>query len=185
MQRFLRPGMTNDARLVEPLKEFARSPDVDLRALGLAALHAGFIQHAPIYDFLAGEERPPAGFTDAVRLRWSIAADTLATQHADRGDFTTALLFLEKSVEANPNNYVSLSHLALAHLRNGESEKAIAALRSAIQAKPTKAALHFQLAQTLVQLSRVPEAIQSLEAGLRLAPEDAAARRLLDQIRRP
>lgn len=185
MQRFLRPGMTNDARLVETLKEFARSPDVDLRALGLTALHAGFIQHAPIYDFLAGEERPPAGFTDAVRLRWSIAADALATQHADRGDFSTALLFLEKSVEANPNNYVSLSHLALAHLRNGESEKAIAALRSAIQAKPTKAALHFQLAQTLVQLSRVPEAVQALETGLRLAPGDAAARRLLDQIRRP
>ena len=57
--------------------------------------------------------------------------------------------------------------------------------RKKIQAKPTKAALHFQLAQSLVQLSRVPEAIQALETGLRLAPEDPAARRLLDQIRRP
>ena len=120
----------------------------------------------------------------AVRLRWSIAADTLAAQHTDRGDSATALQFLEKSVEANPNNYVSLSHLALAQLRSGESEKAIAALRNAIQAKPTKAALYFQLAQTLAQLSRVPEAVQALEAGLRLAPEDAAARRLLDQLRR-
>jgi len=185
MQRFLRPGMTNDARLVGPLQEFARSADVDLRALGLAALHAGFIQHAPIYDFLAGEERPPAGFTDAVRLRWSIAADTLAAQHADRDDSSTALQFLEKSVEANPNNYVSLSHLALTRLQNGEPEKAVAALQSAIKAGPTKAALYFQLAQTLAQVSRGPEAIQALEAGLRLAPEDAAAQRLLNTLRSP
>ncbi len=185
MQRFLRPGMTNDARLIEPLKNFARNEDVDLRALGLTALHAGFMEHQPVYDFLASEEQRTGGFGDAVRLRWSVAADMLAGQHANRGDVSTSIQLLNRSVEANPNNYVSLSHLALAHLQTGDSEKAIAALQSAIKARPTKAALHFQLAQTFAQLNRAAEAIQSLEAGLRLAPEDTAARRLLEQLRQP
>lgn len=185
MQRFLRPGLTNDPRLVLPLTDFARSTDPDLRALGLAALHAGFSQHTPVYDFLATEERSPAGFTDAVRLRWSIALDTLAGRHAERGDFAVAIQFLQKSLEANPNNYVSLSHLALARLNAGDTDQAIVTLRRAIQVRPTKAVLHFQLAQTLARLHRVPEAVQSLEDGLRLAPEDAAAKRLLEQLRQP
>lgn len=185
MQRFLQPGMTNDARLIEPLKMFARSDDADLRALGLASLHAGFIQQRGVFEFLASEEQRTGGFGDAVRLRWSVAADILAGQRANQGDAATSIQFLNRSIEANPNNYVSLSHLALAQIQAGEAEQAVLALRRAIQARPTKAALHFQLAQTLARMNRVPEAIQAVESGLRLAPEDAAARRLLEQLRRP
>ena len=177
--------MTNDARLIEPLKMFARSDDADLRALGLASLHAGFIQQRDVFEFLAAEEQRTGGFGDAVRLRWSVAADILAGQRANQGDAATSILFLNRSIEANPNNYVSLSHLALAQIQAGDAEQAVLALRRAIQARPTKAALHFQLAQTLARMNRVPEAIQAVESGLRLAPEDAAARRLLEQLRRP
>ncbi len=184
LQRFLRPGMSNDTRVVGPLRQFARSADEDQRALGLMALHAGFAQHESVLDFLSSEERPPAGFTDAIRLRWSVAADTLASQHAARGDLKTAVHFLERSLEAHPNNHVALSHLAQTQLQAGEPEKAIDALRKAIQAQPTKATLHFQLAQTLARLGRAAEALPSVEAGLRLNPEDTAARRLLEELQR-
>lgn len=185
MRRFLQPGMTNDARFVEPLKGFARSEDSDLRALGLTALHVGFSQYSTVLDFLAAEEQRTGGFGDPVRLRWSVAADALASQAAERGNLPVALQFLTRSIEANPNNHVSLSHLALVQLQAGNPQAAVVALQRAIQARPTQAALHFQLAQTLARMDRVPEAIKALENGLRLAPDDANAMRLLEQLRRP
>jgi len=185
LQRFLRPGLTNDARLLLPLLAFARRDDPDLRSLAFMALQAGFRQHTNVRDFLADQEqgRPPASLSTAIRLRWSTAADTLASRHATDGDLPLAIYFLGQSIDANPENFVSMSHLALAHLQSGDGNRAVLWLRNAIKASPNKAVLHFQLAQTLAQLGRVPEAIDALESGLRLAPEDPAARRLLEQLR--
>jgi Flp pilus assembly protein TadD len=185
LQRFARPGLTNDPRLVSPLMAFARSDDLDLRALGLLALQAGFSQHATVREFLAAPERLPAVSSNAIRLRWSSAADILGIRHAGSGDWPLAIQFLEQAMAANPDNFVAMSHLALVQLQSGDADQAVGWLRKAIQARPNQAVLHFQLGQTLARIGRVPEAIVSLESGLRLAPDDAAARRLLEQLRRP
>jgi hypothetical protein len=183
LQRFLRAGQSHDPRLVAPLTQFARSADPDLRALGLLALDAGFREHAPAREFLAAPEQAPATLPDAVRRRWSVAADTLASRQVERGDFLTATQFLHRAIAAHPGNFVAMSHLALACLQSGDAGQGIHWLESAVRARPNNAILRFQLGQTLARLGRVPEAIQSLEAGLRLAPDDPAARRLLEQLR--
>lgn len=180
-QEFLRPGMSNDLHVVGPLMDYARSADLDQRALGLMSLHAGFAQHAPVLGFLGAQEG--GGFSDAVRLRWSVAADTLASRFAAAGDLPAATQFLERALEAHPKSYVSLSHLARVRLESGDGEGAIAALRQAMEIRPTQATLWFQMGQTLAQLGRKAEARVALEGGLKLNPEDATARRLLEEIR--
>lgn len=180
-QEFLRPGMSNDARVVKALMDYARSSDVDQRALGLMSLHAGFAQHPSVLEFLGAQEG--AGFSDAVRLRWSSAADTLASRLAAAGDYAAAIHFLDRALEAHPNNYVSLSHLARLRLQSGDGEGAVAALSKAIETRPTQATLWFQMGQMLAQLGRKAEAKVALEGGLKLNPEDAAARRLLEEMR--
>ncbi len=181
LRDFLRPGMSNDARFVRPLQSFAQSADLDQRALGLMALHTGYGQHDDVLNFLGAQEG--AGFGDAVRMRWSVAADSMASMHAARGDAPAAIHFLERAVEANPASHVSLSHLAQAQMRAGEPEKAVESLRRALAIRPTQAALWFQLGQVFAQSGRVPDAIAVVEAGLKVNPEDANGRRLLDSLR--
>ncbi len=184
IERFLRPdAMPLDAEAVRRLKELARNPDVDIKALALAALHLITDQDPGVRAFLVEQLRLLGPREEAVRSRWAIAADTVGSAHAARGDLAGAIRCLEKSLEIKPDNHVTLSHLALARLRSGDATAAAARLRQAIELKPHKAALHFQLAQTHAQQGRIPEAIQSLEEGLKFSPEDPNAQRMLRLLR--
>jgi hypothetical protein len=183
IERFLRPDATPDAEAVRRLKELAKNPDLDIKALALTALHLSSDQSADMRAFLAGQLKSLGPREESVRNRWAIAADTVGSAVAGRGDLPGAIRCLEKSLEINPDNYVTLSHLALARLKSGDAAAAAAHLKQAIALKPYKAVLHFQLAQTYAQQGRIPEAIQSLEEGLKYAPEDPNAQRMLRKLR--
>ena len=184
IERFLRPD--SDAaplELLARLKALARSPDLDLKALALMALHVGYDGRPDVREFLVTQIKSLGTREEAIRSRWAIAADTVGNLAVGRGDLPGAIRCLEKSVEIKPDNYVTLSHLALVKLRSGDAEAAVARLKQAIQLKPSKAVLHFQLAQTCAQLGRTADAIQSLEEGLKYAPGDPAAQAMLRRLR--
>jgi tetratricopeptide (TPR) repeat protein len=186
IERFLSPNQTRvDPDVVEKLKTLAQSPDLDLKSMALMSLHLGYDQSAGVRPFLVEQLRTLGSREEAVRNRWAIAADKVGSALAARGDLPNAILSLDKSLEANPSNYVSMSHLALAHLKSGNASNAVAWLKNAIQLKPHKATLHFQLAQTYAQQQQIPAAIRSLEEGLKYAPNDATARRMLQFLRPP
>jgi tetratricopeptide (TPR) repeat protein len=184
IERFLRPDSNAASpELLTRLKALAQSSDLDLKALGLMALHVGYDQRPDVREFLVAQIKSLGPREDAVRSRWAIAADTVGNLQVGRGDLPGAIRCLEKSVEIKPDNYVTLSHLALVRLRSGDAEAAIARLKQAIQLKPDKAVLHFQLAQTCAQLGRTADAIQSLEEGLKHAPDDPTAQAMLRRLR--
>jgi len=183
IERYLRPDVAPGAEAIRRLKELATSPDEDIKALALAALHLGGDPSADVSAFLAGQLKSLGPKEEAVRNRWAIAADTIGSAAAGRGDLTGAIRCLEKSLEVKPDNYVTLSHLALAKLKSGDATAAAARLQQAIELKPYQAVLHFQLAQTYAQQGRIPEAIQSLEEGLKYSPGDPKAQRMLQLLR--
>jgi Flp pilus assembly protein TadD len=184
IERFLRVNSSAaDAEAVRRLKPLAGSADVDLRALALMALHVGYDSQAGVRAFLDEQLQSLGARDSAVKNRWAIAADTVGTMHAARGDLPGAVRCLEKSLEIKPDNAVTLSHLALAKLRSGDTGAAIARLQQAIALKPHQAVLHFQLAQSHARLGQVPEAIRAVEEGLKHAPDDPAAHRLREYLR--
>lgn len=183
IERYLRPGTAPDAEALRRLKELAKNPDLDIKALALTALHLGDDQSVETHAFLAEQLKSLGRREEAIRNRWAIAADTIGSAAAGRGDLPGAIRCLEKSLEIKPDNYVTLSHLALARLKSGDAAGAIVHLKQAIELKPHQAVLHFQLAQTHAQQGRIPEAIQSLEEGLKYSPEDPNALRMLRTLR--
>src|SRR5207247_3390771 len=161
------------------LKAFSESADLDLRSLGLAALHLSFDQDPSVRSFIVQQLRRLRGQNDPVRNRWAVAADYFGNGYAGNGDLGNALICFKKSVEVKSDNIVTISHLAIAYLRSGDAQNAIVWLKNGLKLKPEKAVLHFQLAQTYAQLQQIPEAVRELEEGLKYAPEDQMAKRIL------
>lgn len=183
-KRFLRPEMNSiQPELLEPLKAFIASGDLDLKAMGFAILHIGFGQQPETKSVLDSEIRKLGNDEHAVKDRWAVIADYVGGEFANRGEMQPAISCFRKSLEIKPDNVVTISHLALAHLRSGDQESAVAALQQGLRLRPEKAVLHFQLAQTYAQLQKFPDAIKELERGLEYAPEDQTALRMRDQLR--
>jgi tetratricopeptide (TPR) repeat protein len=186
IERFMRPNMhLSDAEVVEKLKAFAKGDDLDLKSIALMALHLGYDQDSDVRAFLVGQLKGLNRREEAVRRRWGIAAGNMGSGYAASGDTSNATVCFRKSLEAQPDNFVTMSHLALTYLKSADFQNAIVWLNKAVQLKPHKATLHFQLAQTYAQLGQISQATQSLEEGLKYAPDDQAAQRLLQQLRGP
>ena len=156
----------------DKLAAFARSPDPDLQALALMALHVG--GQISVTNVNASA---------AVKNRWAILADQFATMFTARDDLTNALLCLEKSIEVVPDNVVTLSHLAFARANQGDLQGALDVLKKALTIRPHTANLHFQTAQIYLQLERPLDAIKALEEGLSYSPDNQPAQFLLRQLR--
>jgi tetratricopeptide (TPR) repeat protein len=160
----------------------AESEDVDLKALALTGLHLGYTQQAEIRSFCA-ERLRRLGPSDPVRSRWAVAAGYCGDAWAEGGQIQNAIFGFKQALEVQPDNVITLSHLALACQRSGDLPQALTALKKASSLQPARAVLHFQLALIYQQVRQIPEAIRELEAGLQFAPDDPAANRMLEQLR--
>jgi hypothetical protein len=184
IKRFVRPGRSfNDPAAIRKLQEFARHENLDLKALGLMALHVGYSERPEIRAFLDGQLAALGTNAAAIRARWVVAAGDLGSALASNNDPQSGIQCLLKSLEIVPDSVVTMAHLARAYHQAGKSEEAIATLQKAIAIKPATANLHFQLGQIHAQLGRIPQAIESLERGLLYAPDDKDARFLLEKLR--
>ena len=184
IRRFVRPGrsFTNQSTIAK-IQAFARQDDLDLKALALMALHTGYGERSDVRDFLS-EQRARLGSNPlAIESRWAVAADAFGMALAQNDDFPGALDCFKRSLEIQPRNIVTMSHLAQAQFRAGQLAEAIATFRNAIKASPTTANLYFQLAQIHAHQNQLLEAIANLEQGLRYAPHDQAAQGFLEQLR--
>jgi tetratricopeptide (TPR) repeat protein len=184
IRRFVRPAKSAvDTGVIDKLREFALQENLDLKALALMALQVGSDERPEVRLFLRQQLESLGTNAIAIRARWAIAADDFGNALAANNDPQSALVCLMKSLEIDPKNVVTLSHLAFAHLRSNDPEKAISTLREAIAIKPSTANLYFQLAQIQMELQQIPQAIESLQQGLQYAPEDHTAKFLLGKLR--
>ena len=100
------------------------------------------------------------------------------------GDIDGATSAFREAITVNPWDPIGYANLGVALLRRSEVRSSIDALEKALSLDPSLADANFMLANAYAALRQPKQAADALERGLEFAPRDAAARRMLDEIRR-
>lgn len=171
----LAPNMTSlpDATVTQ-MKEWAASPDLDLRALALAALHYARGGDAGVRRFLV--ERLAAQGPDdlAVRRRWVLVLGYLGDSFRTKGDAATAIVTYRKALELLPADASVLTNLGLAYTDAGDFAAAAEALRRSATLRPQALTL-VNLGIALERSADIPGATAAYEQAIALDPHEALA----------
>lgn len=134
----------------------------DLAALAQLTLDAGDKARAAFYFGLAATRDP----TNAELQKRAGMACTEAEQWDD------AAQFLERAVQAMPNDAGALATLGAVQIRREKPEAAVEYLRRAVTANPTHADYHRRLGIALARLRQIDAALASLDTAMRLNPRE-------------
>ncbi len=183
IKRFLIPDMPAlDKSIVEQLKEHCHSPDPDVKALALAALHLSSDHKEDIHTFLVSELDSLGEYATPVRYRWGFALEYVGTLFTLKKDYSKAIRTLQKSLEIKPADPFTIANLAHVHTVSGNRKKALELIQTAIDIEPTKAPFYFQLSNLYSSMHREKDAADALRNGLRFDPENLAARQALHRL---
>jgi len=104
-----------DREVLAKLKGFAQSDDLDLKAIGLMALDLSYGENSEVTQFYATLER--SGLRKRGARSLGCGGGLFGTAYASNQDEQNAIVCFKKSLQAKPDNIVTMSHLALAYLR--------------------------------------------------------------------
>lgn len=175
VSRFLSPDMaTLEPAVIDQLRSLARSADLDLAALGLAALHLARGEDPAVRAFLASR-LASFGERDAlVRRRWILVLGFAGDQYTRARSYGRAIQCYRKVLELDPEGARPLRQLGIAYTEMGNVAGAIDILRRAVAADSSQASTHVALASALASDGDDASAIRELREALRLDPWDAA-----------
>ena len=105
----------------------------------------------------------------------SKAAFTQAQQFLARGDFDSALGYVERGLRGAPQSVVGLNLLGLILTRQGKSEEALKAFESALKAHPQSVVTHNNLGVFYISQKETALAENEFRASLRVRPTDRDA----------
>lgn len=109
-------------------------------------------------------------------LAWQQDPAQQGLQALEEHKYREAAEWFARAVEADPNDYGALFHLALAQSFLGRDDEAIAAYRRVLQLKPGLYEAELNLGILLLRQKRAQEAIPHLEAAAQQKPEVARPR---------
>ncbi|MBI4502543.1 MAG: tetratricopeptide repeat protein [Gemmatimonadetes bacterium] len=162
------------ASAYEKAKEVApRDPGV-LRALGVAYTRLGELDRA-MTELRHSLELNPNQVQAEVDL---------GTTMMQRGDMAGAIAAFRQALAINPEDPIGYANLGLALVRSGDPKGALEPLEKAVSLDPSLADANFILAQAQATLGRLDRAADALQKGLEFQPQNAAARQMLQDIRR-
>lgn len=127
VQNYLRPDMEElEPEIVEGIKKFVESPDLDVKSLALAGLHLARDNNPEIHNYLAEKLKEIQGDDhNKVRKRWGMIMPYLAKKYEDRGEFQTAIVAYKRALEVLPDHVATLSHLGFCYQSLGNTQEAI------------------------------------------------------------
>lgn len=142
LARFLVERLPPDAAELEPgiverLEALSRSPDLDVRALALAALHWSGGGSRDVRAFLAERLETDAG-DEATRRRWALALGFLGDHYRERGDRDRGRAAYDKALEVLPLDGRILQSLGILHTGAGDYASAIRVLERSLEADPER-----------------------------------------------
>ncbi len=152
VERFLEPDMPAlEPEIVRALKRLTETPDPDLKALALAALHLSRDQDVGVHDFLLAQLARLGAEEPLVRRRWTVALAYLAGVYRDRGDLESAIRTYRKALEIHPDDADVLLNLGVAYRDAGQLEQAVGCFERAGRIAPDQAAVWVNLGLTHVR----------------------------------
>ncbi|MFC1746313.1 multiheme c-type cytochrome [Candidatus Riflebacteria bacterium] len=158
--------------IIEKLKKFSFSPDVDLQALALATLHLISDNHPGIHSFLlkrAGE----LGINEIpVKLRWSLVLNFFALDLFQIRQTDKAIALLKKALKISSRD--ERPHLLLGKTLHARAEKsqALVHLKKALGINPNFAQAHFFIANLYAEMGQKELALKHFEWTLNLRQGD-------------
>ncbi len=144
----------------------------ELDPADLAAAHAAFETAQGIAERAArGEDVPLVWREDVSQANLGIAWFLIYEAQIDGfDDFSTALEFAARLVEAHPDRAENWVAMAVAEVGAKMRTEAQASLRRALELRPDYAEAHHNLGQLLVQMQQFGEGRRHLERALELRP---------------
>ena len=105
IKRYLVPGMAQlDESIVEKIKIYVQSEDIDIKALALAGLHYSQYQNPDIQAFLSKELEGMGDSEEAIRRRWGLILDYFGSVYYLSGDRPRAITCFELAIEVLPDD---------------------------------------------------------------------------------
>jgi len=105
IKRYLVPGMTQlDESIIEKIKIYVQSEDIDIKALALAGLHYSQYQNPEIQAFLSKELEAMGDSEEPIRRRWGLILDYFGSVYYLSGDRPRAITCFELAMEVLPDD---------------------------------------------------------------------------------
>ena len=136
-KNYLYPDMAMlEPEIIESIKQFCESPDLDVKSMALASLHLAQDQNPEVHNFLAAQLEDLQESEKAVRKRWATALPYFAKQYEEKGDFQNALKTYEKALEIEPDNTAVLINMGYTYQLTGNNDEAIRTYLEALKIDP-------------------------------------------------
>ena len=105
IKRYLVPGMLElDQDIIEKIKTYVKSDDLDIKALALAGLHYSQYQNPKIQKFIMQELKNMGDKEEPIRRRWGLILDYFGTVYYLSGDRPRAITCFELAMEVLPDD---------------------------------------------------------------------------------
>lgn len=171
---YLKPDMTSlDATTSRALMELSESPDLDVRALALAAHHLARGESPAVRELLQEALQGPDGALLAAR--WTRSLSYLAEVYSFRGSPEQAVATLDKALEVSPDDPELLQQAGEALLAVGRPTDAAARLRESVKVAPERTFAWQSLAQALEAAGRQEEALDAYREAVARDPWEPVA----------
>ena len=112
IKRYLVPGMNQlDQSIIEKIKIYVQSDDIDIKALALASLHYSQYLNPEIQIFLKNELDNMGDLEEPIRRRWGLILDYFGSVYYLSGDRPRAITCFELAIEVLPDDKVIQENL--------------------------------------------------------------------------
>jgi tetratricopeptide (TPR) repeat protein len=176
LERHIEPDMPSlDRAIVVRLRELARSPALDVRALALAALHLARGEQRGVRRFLVRELAHAGPDERLIRERWRVALGHLGDRYRDAGQMRRALVAYQKALEVAPEDPSILLALGLAYAAAGQYQAAVDHYRRSLAANPVQPLAQINLGVALENMGDAFGAASAYLAALSVNPFEPLA----------
>ncbi|MDH5760325.1 MAG: tetratricopeptide repeat protein [Gemmatimonadota bacterium] len=160
--------------VVDRLRALAAGPDLDVRALALAALHWSRGNDPEVRPGLVDALRS-APSDAALRGRWKLALGFLGDRYRERGDTVRGAVAYRKTLEIAPGDPRVLHAMGLMYNQAGDFRRAEDAFRESLAADPDPSLTWVNLGVALAGRGEILQAVDAYGEALARNPHDALA----------
>ncbi len=171
---YLEPDSPPPPNVLDRLTGLAGSPDLDVRALALTALHwsAGDTPdtRTTLVQALDRATRP-----DALRARWVLALGFLGDLNREQGSLQRAQAAYDKALEIRPQDPQVLTNMGLLHSQAGNLTEAVRTFQQSLSQAPNQPLTRVNLGIALETAGDPAGARAAFEEAVQQNPHEALA----------
>ena len=176
VSRFLTPDMPAlDSAADRALWALARSPDVDLRSVALAALHLARGEDPGTRSSLVRVLEEAKEDDTVLRTRWATALGTFGDQYLEAEQWDRAIRAYQKALEIRPGNAALTVNLGVAQASKGDYRAAAGTQRRAIVLDARLPLAWINLGFSLERLGDVAGAEDAYRGAIAVNPNEPLA----------